>query len=541
MLKRIALISSGLLVLVVGFNNAVLTPDSMAPRIISFPSRNTVTLSPGGTLGYYTLAVPNRDTLGAKYNVPLVCVDSKGDPRRLDPMSPNCTRTRPLRIGEPLYYYRHDYVWDRTYLVNMAVPTLRGRSSRVLHQREWGSLMADEKTGVKRALFDYDDGTGGDGYDVIEMDGAYSSTVGTRDPITTSNSYRWFNKDCKPADGWIFFDNKLPLNTTRWLIATLVGAPTVDECKGTGKAQSLTVYHKYPSLTYTSGKKMRSIVSWHYGAGDATKDLHHLEQFYFTEEYGLTRWERWETLGGCRLTASFLKQNPDVMCSREKIQEHLKVRRASKDCSGPDEAHMWGQYFFRWGCGDWSFASLYDLPQHPYSVPLSNSFATLKNLLKQADFAEGRRTAWKTYPGTKSVTPRPIKVTRQKEKENSALRIPRVTGAVGHSIYQDVAPGDLTKVYGTNEFVIQSGLKIRSPDRGHATVVVFLFDARGRHVADRRMRVSLDQPVEDALAFHFRWDLAKIPLSRIRFQVYFDRASEYVVDDTFLAILPSRL
>jgi hypothetical protein len=530
---------------------------------MNFPVQHSVTVRAEGASsirrGFHTLPVP-RPSAGVDFIVPEVCTDENGLQTPIDPLSPDCRGRRKLRIGEPLLTYRTDFAWNQAYMNTLNIPHLKGRSLRVINSRDWGLNSSSAKE--HRRFFDFDLYTGGDGYDVIEADGQYVSLIGTADPVTNRMGenaqafvvpeFFWLNQNCQPEDGWVAFRSDLALNQTEHIVASLKGG-SVSECPKLGTSKSSTIYHRYPLQTLSSGKSTESLASWHY-AGEirwlsptSTAPLWHYEYFLFTQAYGLTRWERWETLPGCRTMVEFHNKwlppgatplNPDVECNPDRIQD---LSNKSKNCNGPLKANMFYQDFYRYDCRDWSYVRSFDRAQHPYFVPISHSFITSRNLLTQTDFAEGRMESWKKYDGIltgQTTTTLPV-IGNQKGSESYHLEV-ACTNCLGNSIYQDVDPRSVVAEYGTGSLQLQAGARLGGNVSGKLTIVLFLFDSRGNVVASPRANVNLRSTQDDVIAFNIPWDFSAVPISRIRYQIYIDSPGVYRVDDTFLAILPQK-
>lgn len=76
---------------------------------------------------------------------------------------------------------------------------------------------------------------------------------------------------------------------------------------------------------FTSNKILDAIESYHWGRSlDGT--FHHLEKFYFTKEYGLSRWER------CELKANGAQPNLNAGCNGQTISDSFAGPMARIDC-----------------------------------------------------------------------------------------------------------------------------------------------------------------------------------------------------------------
>jgi hypothetical protein len=98
----------------------------------------------------------------------------------------------------------------------------------------------------------------------------------------------------------------------------------------------------------------------------------HLEVFYFTKLYGLTRWETWRP-----------RQQIEQAQDRQRQADH-----ARSVCSGPYEMAYRGAALIMTGCRDWSAVTVAASPEPPPAWPIPDL-----NLLLNFSFAEGI-SAW---------------------------------------------------------------------------------------------------------------------------------------------------
>lgn len=528
-------------------------------------------------LGFHTIPTP-MPSAGAQYLVPEVCTDAAGFPNTIDVASPLCAFKRKLRIGEPLLTYRTDRAWDQKYMHTLNIPLLKGASLRVLNSREFGNNSSIDQASVpegifKRRFFDFDFYTGGDGYDVIEADGPFVSMIGTADPVTSNTNrnlatrkysvpeFFWVNSQNVPADSWIAFRSDLLLNASEYFVALLGGTTSLTTRPPLSK--SGTIYTNYPLLGYSNGKLLNTIQSWHYSdeilwtSATSTKPLDHLETFRFNKEYGLSRWERFETPQGCLKTIAFHNQalpvsqqlDPNVECSEATMMARSQM---SKDCDNGSGViiNPFYQKFMRYSCRDWTYNEVYDLPQHPFWVPISEQFITTRNLILQSDFAEGQFEKWQSLPGGGANNNTVLStVEMQRQNFNSFAGRLSCSACLGNSIYQDIDPRVNVANQATRSLQIQAGVRIQGQPGTHVSLVLFLFDSAGRQVMKSatqilspRVHATLTSQEADVLSFNLPWNFATTPLSRIRFQIYFttpnNAPGSLIVDDAFLALLP---
>jgi hypothetical protein len=537
-------------------------------------------------LGFHTIAAP-MPSIGANYIIPEVCTDATGFPNAIDVASSLCMFKRKLRVGEPLLTFRTDRAWNQKYMHTLNIPVLKGAELRVLNSREFGNNSSIENVtdpnGVfKRRYFDFDFYTGGDGYDVIEANGVYVSLTGTADPVTTNINrnlatrrytvpeFYWISKNQsqpsfnKPEDGWVAFKSDIPLNGTSYLETRLVGSTSLTSIPNTFSSSG-TIWTNYPVLDYSSGKSLNTIQSWHYSdaivwtSGTSTKPLDHMELFRFNKEYGLSRWERFETPQGCLKTVAFHNANlpasqqvdANTYCSEANI---ISISQLSRDCDNGANVIIYPffQKFMRTSCRDWTYNESYDLPQHPYFVPISEQFVSTRNLVLQSDFAEGQLEKWNSMSGAGAgnlTSLRAVEVLRQ--GFNNFAGAMSCPACLGNSIYQDIDPRANVANQPSKSLQIQTGVRVQGTVGSQVSLVLFLYDLSGNHIMKTstqilspRIHTTLQSNSPDVLAFNFPWDFSARPLSRIRYAVYLTTpnfsSGSLVVDDAFLTILPQK-
>ena len=292
-----------------------------------------------------------------------VCVAADGRLLSDDPYDgcPAGATRRDLRVGEPLPYHRHDQP---------------GPGAPLGYQRHDSFPRPGIPGGTgPRYVSPFDFAPFGelnpahDGYDVIEADGAFASIVGTRDPVGLAQTF--FGPGCALDDSWLLFptagatgggERLAQLVLVGWERA---GAAFPGRCPGRFD-RSLTRWQVRPvafggtsdGLYGARTKDIDALVVDHYGGGTvATAD--HIERFYFTPIYGLTRWERWQRSGTPR----------------------------PEGCSGPvSEAG-----FVRLDCRDWTNVVPDDSPYPPeaWSTPYAQS-----NLVRNGDFGDASAAGW---------------------------------------------------------------------------------------------------------------------------------------------------
>ena len=225
------------------------------------------------------------------YLIQDVCLNFLGFVIPVDPASSQCVFSRDLRFNEGLPYHKHDQKGNDT---NPAAAQGYQRSDSF-------PIVNDVSKSIPAIVSTLDFGVGGatfgavdaniDGYNLYEMKGLYASIYGTKDP--TGVSY-FISPLCKVGkgneDSWGLFPTGASTTGTKIFSLMIASSPTA--CPKTFDT-SYTAWEFPGILTYTNGVKLDSAISYHYShATGETSD--HLEKFFFTRKYGLTRWERWE-------------------------------------------------------------------------------------------------------------------------------------------------------------------------------------------------------------------------------------------------------
>ena len=356
---------------------------------------------------------PGRGFSARDFLVQDVCVDSAGRVLSADPWQPppGCV-TRDIKIGEELPYYRHD----------QPAP---GRPDG--YQRH-DSYPTRDRDGNELFLnpFIFGDDAPGNGYDVYLVRNGWVSASGTRDGGGFSTTFFGEQSgEIVPYNGWVFFpedfpSGKLPAGFTKRGISGRYWEQNGEPWPGVPPPQvsggSETSWEKIPSCAFggigeNPVKTLDAIRVVHgYVAEDQGKrhalfmEKGHLEVFYFTGTYGLTRWEVWrpinqlemagtaDDLGGRALSAAsralpLAGQEFLPLPGRPAAPENrmIGVRHAGSD--GVERRYFIGDV------RDWSAVTILEPAQAPPICPLPH-----QNLLKNFHFESGKLSPWKILP-----------------------------------------------------------------------------------------------------------------------------------------------
>ncbi|CAM9105790.1 unnamed protein product, partial [Ectocarpus fasciculatus] len=230
--------------------------------------------------------------------------------------------------------------------------------------------------------------SGSDGYDVYSVTANTVSYSNTKDGGGYGSTF--FGGEGTPGEGWVLFpatDFLPPENSSAqayWPIAGVYWEHDAQEFPGPAPAgystNTLTLWEAVPGLAFGGAdggpvKAMDALVSYH---GLETDDGEtpteqflqdgHLEVFYFTAYYGLTRWEVWRPDG---------EGNPAADCP----------------CGGAAVRTLKGSTYTISDCHDWSVVRLREASARP-AWPVVNA-----NLLHYPHFTAGLVDDNSTAPG----------------------------------------------------------------------------------------------------------------------------------------------
>jgi hypothetical protein len=446
-----------------------------------------------------------------------VCVDAQDRPISGDPYT--CASHRDLRQGEAVPYLRTDNVNGAVYQSVFAFPVRSPNPAdpnpRVVVAKEFGGN--DWGT----AFRDFDRCTNGnctpvfrDGYDVAEMNGTYVSFVGTSDPGI--NNQTFWRPGCSPGssdpswneDGWILF----PANLTRGVQGNVthgINITTNDRCPSSFNSAHVAWDYLAQPLTYTSGKSMVTITSHHF-AGTNTANATSFEQFYFTKEYGFTRWEAWRRSdqcgsGGCEAIVN-------------------------RNCNGATSAVISGRTFYRLDCRDSTFVVQQSFPLEPSLFLPTPQLSRTQNLVKGGTFANAVMEAGWNRMSPQTQTNWTFK-SGQHTANNVSLAFSCAGTCASNSVYHDA---NVTSLNGDGVRTVRYGaaLKVDAPAGLH--MVAHVFAANGTHLTSRSRYLDVTSSFalyQDA----FTWDFNAQPLSTIRVEFYPVVGNrDYHLDEVFL-------
>lgn len=334
-----------------------------------------------------------------------VCATADGRLLAADPYDgcPSGSTRRDLRIGEPLPYHRHDQPGPgapQGYQRHDSFPRPgAGTGTRYVHPFDFapfGEYNPDH-----------------DGYDVVEADGSHASIIGTRDPVGLAQTF--FGPGCALDDSWLLFPTSgYAAGGSKLAQLILVGwERAMAAYPGRCPARYDQSYTSWQRRTVDFGgvgggrsKRIEALVVDHYGGGAiATAD--HIERFYFTRIYGLTRWERWQRTGTPR----------------------------AEGCSGPTSEAG----FVRLDCRDWThvIADPSPYPTEAWPTPYAQA-----NLVENHDFGGRTVSRWERLGKSTAGAPTNWSIISDADGAHLATNCAG-SCSPGQCIFQDVPRRDL--------------------------------------------------------------------------------------------------
>jgi hypothetical protein len=346
-------------------------------------------------------AAPELDA--SAWIIPKVCSDSANHVVAADPYGgcPTGAHLRPLAVGDPLPYRKLDQTGLQYKDVYPRV-AVDGTPLNVL-SFNW----VDPKNGGASTFKIW-----ADGYDAYAVRDGWASgsetRIGTGEYGTT-----FMGAGCKPYNGLILMPErftgptamtgsaKLPISTAPW---EENGDDWPGSCPSRYVTDQLTTWEHYPSLDFggIGGVPRRSLETVVTTMGlrqspdpkitSAWMGNGHLEVFYFTKLYGLTRWEFWvpdsQFTNGGREPASQTQQRAAGVsgrCLPLQPQKSASFTPAGGTSAGTRFTMSYqGTGFTMTDCRDWTNIVVQNPPIQPPAWPVS-----ALNLLRNFHFSKG--------------------------------------------------------------------------------------------------------------------------------------------------------
>lgn len=436
------------------------------------------------------------------YLVQQVCDNGSGGHTNGDPYY--CPSTaRKLNIGESLPYHK----WDGTSSATASqisnsypIKDLFGRT-RVIQMKHFNNQNA-----FVVPNFDASYPTPGlSGYDVLIADGNYVSAAGTYDPGAGWQPF-WGTTTCSLSDSWIYAPKTLTVPFSQGSQTSLLGSSP--QCPPiAGLTNAYTVWNYYSSYNqYESGKTLNTIKAWHFAGTNVNAPS--FELFYFTKQYGQTRWEAWNS------TVS--NYNPAALS------------RCNSGTSGGSIVFGTTKYYLV-DCHDWSNVvpsptGDWDPAVNWHIDPLYNSINLLKNTHMQCTNASGVPAVCNNGGTCQTIAPwarvgainwgYDQLLQAGSATINCALKISSINPGNGDGVYQD-------QVVGAGYSNYSFGTALWLPGAGSSTatayVTVFQLNSSGGIVSQH----NVGPVTVTSRPKYFGGSFTKNPsTTKIRFQIY---------------------
>lgn len=307
-----------------------------------------------------------------------VCVDSAQRPVQGDPAS--CKLRRNVGLGEPLPYIVTDF--DRragiSYASFSSIP-VRGTDGHLK------VLVVKSLEGQFTPDYTFSFSGARDAFDLIDLSHSpYVSIVrtfdgGCFDQVFSRNGRS--NSIADRAGGWVLFPLQPP--PTEWPPVSSEYVTTWRKQVSVRKAQcadnnasGVTFWTRPARHTFETGKVLTALRSDHFAAANLAQPDNAFERFYFTREYGMTRWESWATRAQCRRSQGA----NSARCKPEAPDNPLRGRCSVLTLPGQTTPGL-----EQWGGQDWVRMDCRDLtrfvPLRRPQLPLSPEIATGGGLL----------------------------------------------------------------------------------------------------------------------------------------------------------------
>lgn len=291
-----------------------------------------------------------------------VCVDSSDQPQPVDPYygCPSGMRLRALRPGDNLPYHKYDSGYGNIQRHDSYPVARHDGTVFVLNPFAFGNSATDPALETFKP--------GGDGYDIFEVRDGWASGGQTKDGGGFSTTF--FGSGCLPYNGWIFFPSDVTASSIGSAAPAISGRYWEQNGENwpgacpSGYANDHVDW--YPASGWAFGnagstiKTMDAMIVVHgYNSSSQFLSNGHLEVFYFTQQYGVTRWEVWKPAA----------QTPT---------------QTTSVCNGAKTYNRYGIDFVVTDCRDWSNVTLLSTPAPPAVWPVPDL-----NLLSNFHFGNG--------------------------------------------------------------------------------------------------------------------------------------------------------
>jgi hypothetical protein len=285
----------------------------------------------------------SAEDLALDYLVQNVCLNPSGIVQLIDPyFCPAGDVLRSLEPGEALPYHRYDQS-----LPDHSNP-LQRRDSYPVITTDGREIVVNTYDNLPYGPYAADR----DGYDITLVRDGWASISSTR--TRNEPGITWFGSGCRPYGGWVLFpvsalsessiepgEARVPMRGIHW---ERNGEAWPGHCPTSYSSTALTSWEWVPGFKFggiadTPVKTIDAIRVIHgFNESMRKRAIGHVEVFYFTRLYGMTRWETWV------FTERFERE--------PQLQERFAL--ANHKCSGSGQNVYMGITFWRTACRDWT-------------------------------------------------------------------------------------------------------------------------------------------------------------------------------------------
>lgn len=238
------------------------------------------------------------------YLIQNVCVDANNRVISGDPAV--CPLSRNVKIGERVPYIMTDV--DRRnngarYQGNFSYPVVGADNTLKV---VWTKQLVGAGRPVIDANFQYNFIETRDAFDIIDVTDTFISAVRTSDPGCYDQKFSTALLDGtvgKRTNGWrLMPQDALPVSIG--LVGHTVridplSSPRPAGCDTAVGLNVLTVYQPPQPIKFESGRTLMSLQTAHIADANFDNTNNAIEKFFFTREYGVTRWEAWIPQAKC--------------------------------------------------------------------------------------------------------------------------------------------------------------------------------------------------------------------------------------------------
>ena len=226
-----------------------------------------------------------------------VCTDGSGNQIAGDPAT--CGSHRNINIGEHLPYLLTDFDAsnnDVTYFSFSSIP-VHGQDDTLK------VLISKSGQGNFNAGYTFSFDAARDGYDLVDTTFSnYASIIRTSDGSCYDQMFSPtgdISSIPARAGGWPLFPYDTWSTASSADIHTYHVQITQNVGCSNGDSEGVTYWNAPTAYTFETGKVLTAIKQYHFASTQLSQQNNALELYYFSKEYGVTRWEAWIPQSRC--------------------------------------------------------------------------------------------------------------------------------------------------------------------------------------------------------------------------------------------------